>query len=151
MAVKRKTTRRSTAKKPLLNKQQQKIAIVGGGIGIAALLASKMARAQKMPPVEEREIYSTDNLVRKEPVIPGISPTVQPLGFPLKVGSSGNYVKDLQRVLLKRGGSAANFIRSSSVRPNGDEDGIIGNGTQRAVLAAGIPYPVSYSAFKNIV
>ncbi len=70
-----------------------------------------------------------------------------PAGFPLKKGTRGQFVKDLQNALLKRGGTAGAFIRSS-----GGADGIFGPGTEKALKAAGIPKTiVTYDEFKRIV
>lgn len=71
--------------------------------------------------------------------------------FPLSTGAKGSLVKMLQSALLARGGKAAEAIRSTSIKPNGEPDGVFGPGTVKALLAAGLPAIVSESTFTQLM
>jgi peptidoglycan hydrolase-like protein with peptidoglycan-binding domain len=71
--------------------------------------------------------------------------------FPLRSGSRGELVKQLQQGLLRLGGEAASHIRSTSIRPDGTPDGVFGSGTEKALRAAGYSTTVSESTFSKIV
>lgn len=71
-------------------------------------------------------------------------------GFPLKRGSRGELVKQLQQGLLQMGGSAASAIRNTSLRSDGTPDGVFGGGTEQALRAAGYATSVSESTFRKI-
>lgn len=71
-------------------------------------------------------------------------------GFPLKKGSKGSLVVQLQNALLKLGGQPATSIRSTSIRPDGTPDGVFGNGTEKALQAGGYPTTVTESVFAQI-
>lgn len=66
-------------------------------------------------------------------------------GFPLAKGSRNKFVENVQRALLAKGGVAAEMIRKS-----GGADGIFGDGTLRALLAAGFPAVVQYADYERI-
>lgn len=77
-------------------------------------------------------------------------PTTTNNEFPLKKGSRGTLVQMLQQALLNKGGQASLIIRETSFR-NGKTDGIFGNGTQRALQAAGLPSVITQSQFSSLV
>lgn len=64
--------------------------------------------------------------------------------FPLKRGSKGPRVKQLQQAL-------ANIIGLAEMNRNGGIDGIFGKGTENALLLANYPKTVSEDLFKQIV
>lgn len=72
-------------------------------------------------------------------------------GFPLKRGSKGSLVRQLQSSLLKKGGSAASIIKATSMKPDGSFDGAFGPGTERALRAAGFAATVGQQLFDQIV
>ena len=71
--------------------------------------------------------------------------------FPLKKGSKGEVVKVLQNALLVIGGQAASHIQTSSIKPDGTPDGVFGNGTEKALRAAGYPVTVPESTFSQLI
>ena len=71
--------------------------------------------------------------------------------FPLTTGAKGSLVKMLQSALLAMGGKAAEAIKATSIKPNGEPDGIFGQGTIKALLAAGLPAMVSESTFTQLI
>ena len=137
----------------MTKKQKDNLIKVGAAVGIGyLLLKSKGTKAnptQMQASILPGSPGSGNYIPMDEP--PPITAPGMSTAFPLGVGSSGNVVKSLQRALLKMGGAAANHIRSSSLRSNGDVDGIFGPGTKNAVYAARIGYPVSYTALQNIL
>lgn len=70
--------------------------------------------------------------------------------FPLQIGKRGTVVAMLQKALLAKGGTAAAIIKSTSVK-GATVDGIFGSGTQRALLAAGLPVVISQELFSSII
>lgn len=64
--------------------------------------------------------------------------------FPLKRGSRGQRVKQLQQAL-------ANIIGMAEMNRNGGIDGIFGRGTENALMLANYPKVVSEDLFKQIV
>lgn len=63
-------------------------------------------------------------------------------GFPLRQGSRGSLVKQLQQALIKKYGSG--------ILPKFGADGIWGNETQQALLNKGLPTTISQSEFSKI-
>ena len=93
------------------------------------------------------------------PTIPGITnptlptpriPRLPRVGFPLRRGSRGNLVVQLQQGLLNKGGAAASHIRSTSIGRNGTPDGVFGGGTEKALRAGGFPSTVTEAVFDQI-
>lgn len=152
MPTRRKTIRRKPAS--ITKKQKDTLIKVGAVAGVGyLLLKSGIGKAISTPkPVIKTpsSTYGTSNFIPMDepPAItaPGLS-----TAFPLGVGSTGEAVKMLQRALLGMGANAAKYIRSTSMRSNGDVDGIFGQGTKNALLAAGFPYPVSYAGLQSIL
>ena len=162
----RKTTRRRTTtpgkkitrrKKPstrsvsMTKKQKDNLIMVGAAVGIGyLLLKGKGAKPTQMQASILPGSPSSGNYIPMDEPPPITAPGTSTV-FPIGVGSSGNVVKSLQRALLKMGGTAAQYIRNTSMRSDGSVDGIFGQGTKNAVYAAGIRYPVSYSSLKSIL
>ena len=78
--------------------------------------------------------------------IPTTSPSMQSKGFPLRLGSRGNLVRELQRALLRLGGRTAQYIIKT-----GGTDGIFGNGTKSALLSAGYPEVITKELYDKII
>ena len=112
--------------------------LLGGGYLVYNLLqdinASKRSTVQPVVNQEVKQIIQ----VNKE-------------NFPLKNGSKGNLVAMLQKALIALGGQAASHIRSTSMKPNGEVDGVFGRGTENALEAAGYAKIVFESDFSKIV
>ena len=112
--------------------------LLGGGYLVYNLLqdinASKRSTVQPVVNQEVKQIIQ----VNKE-------------NFPLKNGSKGNLVAMLQKALIAMGGQAASHIRSTSIKPNGEVDGVFGRGTENALEAAGYAKIVFESDFSKIV
>ena len=71
--------------------------------------------------------------------------------FPLKNGSKGSLVAMLQKALIALGGQASSHIKSTSMKPNGEVDGVFGRGTENALAAAGYAKIVFENDFSKIV
>jgi peptidoglycan hydrolase-like protein with peptidoglycan-binding domain len=112
--------------------------LLGGGYLVYNLLqdinASKRSTVQPVVNQEVKQIIQ----VSKE-------------NFPLKNGSKGNLVAMLQKALIALGGQAASHIRSTSMKPNGEVDGVFGRGTENALEAAGYAKIVFENDFSKIV
>ncbi|MEN7547825.1 hypothetical protein AAG747_07890 [Rapidithrix thailandica] len=80
---------------------------------------------------------------RSSPKVPG-APVSK--GFPLRQGSTGPLVRQLQAALLQQGGSAAALLRAS-----GGADGTFGRGTAKALVRAGYPTVVDRSTFERLI
>ena len=112
--------------------------LLGGGYLVYNLLqdinASKRSTVQPVVNQEVKQIIQ----VNKE-------------SFPLKNGSKGNLVAMLQKALIAMGGQAASHIRSTSIKPNGEVDGVFGRGTENALEAAGYAKIAFENDFSKIV
>ena len=112
--------------------------LLGGGYLVYNLLqdinASKRSTVQPVVNQEVKQIIQ----VNKE-------------NFPLKNGSRGSLVAMLQKALIAMGGQAASHIRSTSLKPNGEVDGVFGRGTENALEAAGYAKVIFESDFSKIV
>ncbi|GAB4242801.1 MAG: hypothetical protein Tsb0034_20420 [Ekhidna sp.] len=148
--AKSKTAKEQTAK------QRQRYIIYGLGAGAVlggGYLLFNYLQDRKL--MNQGNGLTVNNIV---PTLPSIRagiptpsiPAIPRIGFPLKRGSRGNLVKQLQQGLLKRGGSAASHIRSTSIRPDGTPDGVFGSGTEKALRAAGYSTTVSEATFDQI-
>ena len=117
-------------------------AVLGGGYLLYNYLQDRavMQRGQGL---------TVNNII---PALPASVPrTTSSSSFPLRSGSRGELVKQLQQGLLRLGGEAAGHIRSTSIRPDGTPDGVFGGGTEKALRAAGYSTSVSESTFSKIV
>ena len=112
--------------------------LLGGGYLVYNLLkdinASKRSVVQPVVNQEVKQIIQ----VNKE-------------NFPLKNGSKGSLVAMLQKALIALGGQASSHIKSTSIKPNGEVDGIFGRGTENALEAAGYAKIVFENDFSKIV
>ena len=154
---KRNTTNRTATPAPrqaLAKKQQADLrkkyifyglgagAILGGGYLLYNYLQDRagMQRGQGL---------TVNNII---PSLPASVPRIiSSSSFPLRSGSKGELVKQLQQGLLNLGGQAASHIRSTSIRPDGSPDGVFGGGTEKALKAAGYSTTVSESTLSKIV
>ena len=159
--TRKRTTKRTARKAPRQTtgsrkKTLQKAALIGGA-GFIGYHLLKGNEASALPPIErERGITLSENdldkKVSKEPVLPGIPSYTGSSSFPMRQGVTGILVKNLQRALLIKGGpEAAAHIQRTSMKPNGDVDGIFGPGTMAALQAAGWPYPINSQTYHAIV
>ncbi|MTI23078.1 peptidoglycan-binding protein [Fulvivirga sp. RKSG066] len=117
-------------------------AVLGGGYLLYNYLQDRavMQRGQGL---------TVNNII---PALPASVPrTTSSSFFPLRSGSRGELVKQLQQGLLRLGGESASHIRSTSIRPDGTPDGVFGGGTEKALRAAGYSTTVSESTFSKIV
>lgn len=149
---KRNTTslaRKQPAAKPKAGVQRKYIiyglgagAVLGGGYLLYNFLQDRavMQRGQGL---------TVNNIIPALPV--SVPRTTSSSSFPLRSGSRGELVKQLQQGLLRLGGEAASHIRSTSIRPDGSPDGVFGSGTEKALRAAGYSTTVSESSFSKIV
>ncbi|MEO1054268.1 MAG: peptidoglycan-binding domain-containing protein [Bacteroidota bacterium] len=117
-------------------------AVLGGGYLLFNYLQDRklMDRGQSL---------TVNNIIPSLPT-PSRTPVRTSSGFPLKKGSRGSLVVQLQNGLLRLGGQAASNIRSTSIRPDGTPDGVFGSGTERALRAGGFHTTVSQSLFAQI-
>ena len=117
-------------------------AVLGGGYLLFNYLQDRklMDRGQSL---------TVNNIIPSLPT-PSRTPVRTSSGFPLKKGSRGSLVVQLQNGLLRLGGQAASNIRSTSIRPDGTPDGVFGSGTERALRAGGFPTTVSQNVFAQI-
>jgi hypothetical protein len=67
-------------------------------------------------------------------------------GFPLKMGSRGELVKFLQKALMSKGGLTKSYVFTT-----GGADGILGEGTARAINEQSHSLPLSEASYKKIV
>ena len=118
-------------------------AVLGGGYLLYNYLQDRqmMARGQSL---------TVNNIIPRVPTFVPSRSGGDSSGFPLKRGARGELVRQLQQGLLRRGGSAASFIRNTSLRSDGTPDGVFGGGTEQALRAAGYATSVSESAFRKI-
>lgn len=152
---KRNTTKRTSAPRQALVKKQQtdlrkKYIVYGLGAGAVLgggyLLYNYLQDRQGM---QRGQGLTVNNII---PTLPASLPrTTSSSYFPLKSGSKGELVEQLQQGLLRLGGEAASHIRSTSIRPDGTPDGVFGGGTEKALRAAGYSTSVSESTFSKIV
>ncbi|PTB97999.1 hypothetical protein C9994_00130 [Marivirga lumbricoides] len=115
-------------------------AVLGGGYFLYNFLQDRQL-------MQRSEGLIVNNIL---PSLPTSVPRLSSGSFPLKSGSRGTLVKQLQQALLNIGGEAAQYIRSTSVRPDGTPDGVFGSGTEKALRAAGYNSSVSESTFAQI-
>ena len=105
--------------------------------------------------LQDRQIMQRGQGLTVNNIIPSLPASVPRTGsstsFPLRSGSRGELVKQLQQGLLRLGGTAASHIRSTSIRPDGTPDGVFGGGTEKALRAAGYSTTVSAASFSKIV
>jgi len=117
-------------------------AVLGGGYLLYNYLQDRAM-------TQRGQSLTVNNII---PSLPAALPrTARSSSFPLKRGSKGELVKQLQQGLLRLSGEAASHIRSTSIRPDGTPDGVFGSGTERALRAAGYSTSVSESSFSKIV
>ena len=116
-------------------------ALLGGGYLLYNYLQDRQAVKNGGQPITVNNIL---------PNIPAPRTNPSRSGFPLKRGSKGSLVQQLQLALLKRGGQAASIIRATSIRPDGSADGGFGPGTERALRAAGLATVISEKLFNQI-
>lgn len=108
-----------------------------GGVAYFAYLSHKRKRDEEAGlPTESSSSYSTIYNV--------FNSGTQGDSFPLKRGSSGARVKQLQQAL-------ANILGLDVMNQNGGIDGIFGKGTENALRLANYPKTVSEDLFKQIV
>lgn len=129
------------------------------GIGAGAVLGGGYLLFNYL---QDRKLMNQGNGLTVNNIVPTLSPirstgipaptipSLPRIGFPLRKGSRGNLVKELQSGLLRLGGSAASAIRSTSIRPDGTPDGVFGNGTERALRAAGFATVINEATFNQI-
>ncbi|MGK7390284.1 MAG: peptidoglycan-binding domain-containing protein [Candidatus Cyclobacteriaceae bacterium M2_1C_046] len=116
-------------------------AVLGGGYLLYNFLQDRQV-------MERGQGLIVNNII---PALPGSVPRNTASGtFPLRSGSRGELVKQLQQGLLNLRGQAASYIRSTSIRPDGTPDGVFGSGTEKALRAAGYSTSVSESTFSKI-
>lgn len=121
------------------------------GIGAGALLGGGYLLFNYL---QDRQILKRGNqsltVNNILPNLPKPSPSRPRSGFPLRRGSKGSLVSQLQAALYKRGGQAANIIKATSMKPNGAFDGGFGPGTEKALRAAGLATTISRQLFDQI-
>ncbi|GAA5036641.1 hypothetical protein GCM10011506_30030 [Marivirga lumbricoides] len=104
--------------------------------------------------LQDRQLMQRSEGLIVNNILPSLPASVARLSsgsFPLKSGSKGTLVKQLQQALLNIGGETAQHIRSTSVRPDETPDGVFGSGTEKALRAAGYNSVVSESTFAQII
>ncbi|MGB5930030.1 MAG: hypothetical protein WBH03_17745 [Cyclobacteriaceae bacterium] len=117
-------------------------AILGGGYLVFNYLQDRQT-------VQRGQGLTVNNIIPSLPA--AVSRITGSSSFPLRSGSRGELVRQLQQGLLNIGGTAASHIRSTSIRPDGTPDGVFGGGTEKALRAAGYSTSVSESIFSKIV
>jgi peptidoglycan hydrolase-like protein with peptidoglycan-binding domain len=147
MAARKTTKRRKTGSKSLMNKSNL---IKAGGLVAGGLLAYNAFGKKKVVLPGNTGPSNDMNLDYSEGKT-SIPPISSNTAFPLVIGSKGTYVANLQKALLAWGGAARDYIQRTSMRSNGNVDGIFGSGTKAAVIAAGLPYPVTQNAYNAMV
>lgn len=153
MATQTRNTKPTTRQ---LAEQQQKAALrkkyIVYGLGAGAVLGGGYLLYNYL---QDRQVMQRGQGLTVNNIIPTLPASVPRItnssSFPLRSGSKGELVKQLQQGLLNLGGQAASYIRSTSIRPDGTPDGVYGGGTEKALRAAGYNTSVSESNFNKIV
>ncbi|MEM1134238.1 MAG: hypothetical protein AAGI07_00255 [Bacteroidota bacterium] len=114
---------------------------IAGGLLLIGTIAAIAFGFKKKSKSGDTIAENTPNLAPKRASNTGTNQS-----FPLQPGSRGANVRLLQSALLKVGGRAAEFIKNT-----GGADGIYGNGTRSALLAAGYPTTISKALFQQII
>ena len=114
-------------------------ALLGGGYLVYSMIKNKAATGRG------------DVVINHLPQAVQQAVTQNKSSFPLTTGAKGSMVKMLQSALLAMGGKAADAIRVTSIKPNGEPDGVFGPGTVKALLAAGLPAMVSEATFTKLI
>ena len=153
MAIKQVPVKKSPPKKIDPEKQAKlRKKYIVYGIGAGAVLGGGYLLFNYL---QDRKLMDRGQALTVNNIIPSLpTPSRTPIrtssDFPLKKGSRGSLVVQLQNGLLRLGGQAASNIRSTSIRPDGTPDGVFGAGTERALRAGGFPTTVSESVFAQI-
>jgi peptidoglycan hydrolase-like protein with peptidoglycan-binding domain len=109
-----------------------------GGFGVILLAGAGLAAAMAVSGNKSSSIPATQPAVSPNPVIPN--------GFPIKRGSTGELVRNLQHALVKAGGISEYYIKKS-----GGIDGNYGPGTEAAIRAAGFPVVIDYALYQRML
>ncbi|ELR71754.1 hypothetical protein C900_02339 [Fulvivirga imtechensis AK7] len=146
----KKTQNRKRNRQPSEKRKKQRKAIVYG-LGIGALLGGGYLAYTFIR--NKAATGRGDVIINHLPAINQVKQVVEQnkSNFPLTTGAKGTLVKMLQSALLAMGGEAAEAIKATSIKPNGEPDGIFGSGTVKALLAAGLPAMVSESTFTQLI
>ena len=108
------------------------LALILGGVGTAAYFGYKAFKDKTLLPYQNGGSTTTPSGETTTPASTSVN-----VGSGLTVGARGEEVKKLQRGLIAMGSEPEEWIRNTSVDANGQVDGIWGNGTTQALIAAG--------------
>jgi hypothetical protein len=124
-------------------KDNNKALIIGGALAAGALIA--IANEKK------RKVQTVTNISYPSATVSNSSQQTATSVFPLKFGSRGAEVANLQKALFMFGSQEVKNILNQTSYKNNTWDGVWGSGTEKAVNLSKLPSVINEDSYKRII